>query len=70
MIIDGVKIKHENFPPDDEPTRDELAEYVAFVKDRIQNVSSINVRYSNGEVDITWTAHQQPFERIRRITGC
>ena len=69
MIIDGVKINHENFPPEDLPTRDELAEYVTFVKDRVQNVSSINIRYSNGEVDITWTAHHQKFERIRRITG-
>ena len=70
MIIDGVKIHHENFPDDDQPSRDELAAYVNYVKARVEKVSSITVTYTDGgEVSITWTAHDQPFERIRRITG-
>ena len=69
MIIDGVKIRHENFPDDDKPTRDELAAYVEFVKARVENVTSITVTFVDGKVKVTWTAHNQPFERIRRITG-
>ena len=69
MKINGVRITHENFPDDDRPTLDELAAYVEFVKARVENVTSITVTYTGGEVDLRWTAHHQPFERIRRITG-
>ena len=69
MKINGVKITHENFPDDDRPSLDELAAYVEFVKARVENVTSIKVTYQGGEVDVTWTNHNQPFERIRRITG-
>ena len=69
MKINGVNVRHENFPDDDRPTLDELAAYVEFVKARVENVTSITVTYTDGEVDLRWTAHNQPFERIRRITG-
>lgn len=63
---EGVKVTATNF----KPSIDELKAYVKFVKERVQNVSSIQVTLcDNGEVDITWTAHNQKFERIRRITG-
>ena len=69
MKINGVRITYENFPGDDRPNLDELAAYVEYVKARVDNVNSITVTYQGGEVDIHWTAHNQPFERIRRITG-
>ena len=63
---EGVRVTATNF----KPSIDELKAYVKFVKERVQNVSSIQVTLcDNGEVDITWTAHNQKFERIRRITG-
>lgn len=69
MKINGVTVRHENFPCDDRPTLDELAAYVEFVKARVEDVTSITVTYKGGKVDIAWTAHHQKFERIRRITG-
>ena len=63
---EGVRVTATNF----KPSIDELKAYVKFVKERVQNVSSIQVTLcDNGEVDITWTAHNQKFERIRRITS-
>ena len=63
---EGVKVTATNF----KPSTDELKAYVEFVKDRVQNVSSIKVTLcDDGQVDITWTAHGQPFHRLRRITG-
>lgn len=69
MKIDGISITHENFV-DDPPRLDELAAYVEYVKAREPNVTSIIVTNTgNDEVDVHWTSREQPFERIRRITG-
>ena len=69
MKINGVNITHENFG-DDPPRLAELKAYADFVKARVDNVTSIKVTLcDNDEVDIQWTAHNQRFERIRRITG-
>ena len=67
--IDGVKI---TFLDVDDATRDEAANYLAFVREHVDNpVHSITVTAdANGEeVNIAYTAHGQKFERIRRVTG-
>lgn len=65
MLINGVRIEAD-FDADAE----ELANYVAYTKARIPEVSSIKVvSCPDGGVDVKWTAHYQKFERIRRITG-
>ena len=64
MIIDGVKIT-SNFKAD----KEELANYVAFVKKHVPEVSSVEVKLcDDGAVDINWTARHEKFERLRRIT--
>ena len=63
---EGVRVTATNFTP----SLDELKAYGDFVKARVDNVTSIKVTLcDNDEVDIQWTAHNQRFERIRRITG-
>lgn len=65
MIFDGVKITAD-YPADSA----ELAAYVACVKARVLDVSSVTVKLCpDGAVDLNWTAHHPKFERIRRITG-
>lgn len=66
MIIDGIEITAKNF----EPTSEELANYVEFVKAREPNVVSINVILcEDGMVNVKYVTHEEKFERIRRITG-
>lgn len=72
---EGVKVTATNF----KPTTDELKLYVARArelvaesegKDTADNITSVTVTLcDDGQVDLTWTAHNQKFERIRRITG-
>ena len=65
--LDGVKILASGF----NPGRDELTEYVKYVKDNAgDGVTNILVELDdNGEVNLHYTEHNMPFERIRRITG-
>ena len=64
MTIDGVEVKGAGFD------REELARYVAYVKERVPDVVSIKVELcDDGMVDVSYTAHHDRFERIRRITG-
>ena len=67
-IIDGVKI---TFVGIDDATRDEAANYLAYVRERTSlPVKSINVKACDGDfVNVSYTARGQSFERIRRITG-
>ena len=66
MQIDGVEIHASGF----NPGRDELAEYVKYVKARKDDVKFISVvMCDDGEVDLHYTSHHLHFERIRRITG-
>ena len=66
MEIDGVKVKAVGF----NPSRAELKEYVGFVKHKVGEVDSITVALvDDGWIDISWTKHNEKFERIRRITG-
>lgn len=65
MLIDGVRIE-----ADFEADTEELANYVAYTKARIPEVSSIKVvMCPDGKVNVNYVAHHQKFERIRRITG-
>lgn len=66
MIIDGVKIEAFGFKADES----ELKEYVEFVRERVPNVDTIQAKMSEEDcVDLNYTVHDVPFERIRRITG-
>ncbi len=68
MIVDGVKV---NFVGIDDATRDEAANYVAYVRGRVSEpVKTISVKLcDDGLVDVSYTARGEKFERIRRITG-
>ena len=68
MIVDGVKV---NFSGIDDATREEAANYLAYVRERTSiPVKSINVKAcEDGLVDVSYTARGEKFERIRRITG-
>ena len=66
MIIDGVEITFEGFIP----LKGEAENYLSYVRERIPNVSTVNVRLcDDGMVDVSYSAHSIPFEHIRRITG-
>lgn len=66
MIIDRV-----NITADFDATPEELADYVKYVKLRVDEpVDTISVQLlSDDTVELTWLAHAPKFERIRRITG-
>ncbi|MBR0287910.1 MAG: hypothetical protein IJQ82_02915 [Selenomonadaceae bacterium] len=68
MIVDGVKV---NFLGIDDATREEAANYVAYVRGRVSEpVKTISVKLcDDGLVDVSYTARGEKFERIRRITG-
>ena len=65
MLIDGVRIE-----ADFDADKEELANYVAYTKARVPEVSGIKVVLcADGCVDVHYTEHGEKFERIRRITG-
>lgn len=68
MIVDGVNVK---FVGIDDGTREEAANYVAYVRGRVSEpVKTITVKLcEDGMVDVSYTARGEKFERIRRITG-
>ena len=68
MVVDGVKV---NFIGIDDATREEAANYVAYVRGRVtEPVKNISVKLcEDGMVDVNYTARGEKFERIRRITG-
>lgn len=68
MIVDGVKV---NFIDMNDATREEAANYIAYVRGRVSEpLKSINVKLcEDGMVDVSYTARGEKFERIRRITG-
>lgn len=71
MIIDGIQITTVGFDFDNpHPDHDELKNYVAFVRERVPNASTVQVKNcGDGFVDVTYTVRHEKFERIRRITG-
>ena len=68
MIVDGVRVK---FIGIDDGTREEAANYVAYVRGRVSEpLKTISVKLcEDGMVDVSYTARGEKFERIRRITG-
>ena len=68
MIVDGVKV---NFVGIDDATREEAANYVAYVRGRVSDpVKTISVKLcEDGMVDVGYTARGEKFERIRRFQG-
>lgn len=65
MLIDGVEVTAD-FKCD----HAELKNYVEYVKERVPNIDRLHVKMcAGGLVDVSYTAHNEPFERIRRITG-
>lgn len=68
MEVNGVKVT--GALPD--MTATELARYIDYVKARIlagDTLDEIIIRASGEGVDVSYRAHGEPFERIRRITG-
>ena len=68
MIVDGVKV---SFVGLDDATREEAANYVSYVRERVADpVKTIIVKAcDDGNVDVSYTARGEKFERIRIITG-
>ena len=68
MTVDGVKV---SFIGIDDATREEAANYVAYVRGRVNEpVKTINVKLcDDGLVDVSYIARGEKFERIRRVTG-
>ena len=72
---EGVRVTATNFSP----SLDELKAYVTRARELItekdgstvaDNLSSVSVTLcDDGDVDLSYVAHCQKFERIRRITG-
>lgn len=67
MVIDGINVTHEGFIP----LKNELANYVAYVKARVDEpIQHIHVKLcEDGKVDVNYVATGEKFERIRRVTG-
>ena len=66
MIIDGVKVT-----ADFEAEREELAAYVAYARVHTNApLTEVTVKLcDDGQVDVSYLAKGEKFERIRRITG-
>lgn len=66
MIINGVDVIADDKIFD----RDELELYVDYVQDRVPNLARLRVSlFGGGKVKLDYTAINQKFERIRRVTG-
>ena len=69
MIIDNVVVEAD-------PTiftKDQLKKCVEETKKKFPSDEVKKIRVTlcaDGGIDINYTVHGQPFERIRRITGC
>lgn len=66
MLINGINVTAQGF----NPSEAELKNYAAYVKERVPDAEKIQVTLCpDGMVDVKYTKHEIPFERIRRITG-
>lgn len=70
MDIDGVNVTVVNLP---DATIGELKNYVDYVRHKIKGtLTKLTISQSeegDGGVVLSWKAHGEKFERIRRITG-
>ena len=66
MIVEGIPITATGFSP----SRDELKNYVDYVRELVPNVTAIDATLCEDDcVELKYKAKGVPFERIRRITG-
>ena len=66
MKILGVDVTFEGFAP----FEGELENYVAHYKQIKPNLVRLHFKSTDGHgIDVNYTVHNTPFERIRRITG-
>ena len=66
MVVDGIEITAVGF----KPNRDEIKEYIKYVRGKVGNVERITVTLADDDhVELSWAKHNSKFERIRRITG-
>ena len=66
MIIDDIEVTYAGF----KPFEGELAQYVAYAKERKPNLARLHCRQEeNGDIALDYVANNSKFERIRRITG-
>lgn len=64
MLIDDVSVVAP-----ESMSRTELAEYVRQMKTKYATMYRLDVEVDGEYVNLTVTTRQQPFERLRRITG-
>lgn len=64
MLIDDVSVVAP-----EAMSRTELAEYVRQMKGKYPTMYRLDVEADGEYVNLTVTTRQQPFERLRRITG-
>ena len=64
MLIDDVSVVAP-----ESMSRTELAEYVRQMKGKYPTMYRLDVEADGEYVNLTVTTRQQPFERLRRITG-
>ena len=64
MLIDDVSVTAT-----EGMSRIELQEYVRQMRDKYPSMYRMEVKADGDFVDITVVTRQQPFERLRRITG-
>ena len=68
MTIDGVDVTVENIP---DITKEEIRQYIAYVHSETKKpVTRLRIEAkAPNDVVLHWNIDNQPFERIRRITG-
>lgn len=50
-------------------SKEEIQKYIRMAREKVPNLTQISFRLDGDRVACDYTAHGQPFERIRRITG-
>ena len=66
MTIDGINVTCSGFVP----FKGEIERYVAKFKHDLPDLVSLHFEATpDGGIDVSYTQHHTPFERIRRVTG-
>lgn len=70
-VLDGVKCNVDDHLSDMEDS--ELRKYIQYVKDRVdtgaKHLEISVIQCDDGGIDLNYELRDEPFERIRRITG-
>ena len=69
LKVEGIEVKVMGL---DDFSEQDAQKYINYVKERVKDpLKRIEVKLcKDGKVDVEYTLHGEPFERIRRITGC